>query len=45
MPVQLWEALKWVVVISSIGFWLRYLPKFYYKFFIGDEVEEKGNKQ
>ena len=38
MPIQIWEALKWVVIISTVGIWLAILPRIYFKYFFGDEV-------
>lgn len=41
MPEQIWEAIKWVIIISTIGVWLFILPKQYYKFFFGEDVGEE----
>ena len=41
MPVQIWEAVKWVIVISTAGGWLMLLVRVAYKYFIEDEGDKK----
>ena len=38
IPEQVWDAAFWVVVISAVGGWARYLLKWAYKYFIEDKV-------
>ena len=41
MPEQIWSAIKWAIIISTIGIWLVILPKYYYRFFIEEDVDKK----
>ncbi len=41
MPEQIWDAIKWVIIISTIGVWLWFLPKYYYMFFIEEDADKK----
>lgn len=41
MPVQILEAIKWVVIISTIGFWIMILIWWGFKYLIED-IDEGG---
>jgi len=39
MPEQMWDALFWVIVISTIGGWVIFILKWAYKYFIEEKAK------
>ena len=39
MPEQMWDALFWVIVISTVGGWAKYIMVWAYKYFIEEKVK------